>query len=377
MAKKTRREILVDRVVELCDRINDDLPVKVTSIGMFGSFCRQKEYPNDIDLVLTYDENITYSEWEVFICALYEIQGEGTVFDWADRTNMKEPYKTWCSVITNTMFSNQSSHGYIGRLDVTLRLLVKGLPKLKFAVNYSNNLKQFSKEIGTTVYKIWSAKCPDVRKNIEKINSKKNVRKLANEAYCSFLPQLEQQRNEIKHRQDIIRSLLSARTRKKVCKDYVERNRRFKEFKNKYSFSSRKELLNSRPEPAKIDLSNMKTEDILLAVEKMREEMKLTPKIERVLSELKHSLSIYKCRLCITKYQNMVENIEAAIADAASNMPLNLIDTLNLQLDAIGLPRVSYFKFSHEKDWLISCKNYLRYKKYGHIYDRSIRWKSD
>lgn len=61
----SRREWLYKKLERIMTKIeNDDLPMHIKEVYLFGSFLKCKENPRDIDILLIYDSNKTAKKYE-------------------------------------------------------------------------------------------------------------------------------------------------------------------------------------------------------------------------------------------------------------------------------------------------------------------------
>jgi len=60
-----RRKWLYNKLVKIMDRVeNDDLPMIIKEVYLFGGFLRNKAEPSDIDILLIYDSDKTLRKYE-------------------------------------------------------------------------------------------------------------------------------------------------------------------------------------------------------------------------------------------------------------------------------------------------------------------------
>jgi hypothetical protein len=60
-----RRDWLYRKLEKVMDTIeNEDLPMHIKEVYVFGSFLKGKESPRDVDIVLIYDSNLTTKKYE-------------------------------------------------------------------------------------------------------------------------------------------------------------------------------------------------------------------------------------------------------------------------------------------------------------------------
>ena len=348
--KQTYRDVLAGRIIELCNRAAKlDLPVKITGIGIFGSFCRGKKKPNDVDLVLFYQHE-SFPRWKDFECKLFELACRhddmdscDSPGDWAREDGLEEPYRTWCGAVTRTMIDNMSWR-FLSQYEITLRILCKGLPKLKFAQLYSDTLEEAQRNLTCgTIYMIWTPADQDVRSKLVSIISGQNDRKLLEEAYRGFLPQLELSIQEVTRKQDDIRRVMSTRRSIRFVESWGSHRDLVEKFRDQYD-SDDKEAWRKmwvRPEPTQVDLSDKTTEWLSEHVEQMRQTMKSHGPLMRVLRVVFYHLadyfSGYMCdrQACDADYQS---DLKLAVYHMCQGLPKKLTPLLNEQLRQFNVP---------------------------------------
>jgi len=220
MPKKDRRAVLIDRLDQLSQRLDDpDLPVTVDSVGIFGSFCRGKERPKDVDLVIVLHRDLDpletdesgcghfkrtadpkWQEWLDFERkmlpkvwrARWKVDDDERPESWAKAAKVKKKYVRWCSVLSRTHFDELSWRGGINPMMVTTRLLRKGLPGINILENTYFSWEDMEEGLTTSkVFLFWSREKPDWMANLDALQNTDYLRPLLASEYANFQSQYD------------------------------------------------------------------------------------------------------------------------------------------------------------------------------------------
>lgn len=210
-----RQRVLFGRLETMIDRVSaGPLPLVIREIWGFGSFFRQKASPRDLDLQVLYAGcTPEYAIFDRVMARLLQLRTAETPIETLHQIRAEIPpsavgfMEKWVGLFSWGMLSAHLAHIFVYSAEaLTHRLLKEGLPKL--SLHFAQADRTDHDGTDHPVFFLWSREKPDLRANLQTLESDDQVRPALLQELANFEGQLVHHRKMLQGCEAVFRSAM-------------------------------------------------------------------------------------------------------------------------------------------------------------------------